>query len=579
MRMPRFARADQTGPADAEDGRQRPGWRLDWSLYLKQIGKPVTATFKTARLLPLTLATLMLPSLFPASAQAQSGEDTALAQCLALAGAPDNTLPASEDTLAALRAAAPFCDQAIAEGTADARVHFLMGVLKQYDGALALAMDHFRTAAWMGLAEEGVQAPMPVASEEGAKPVPEMAESQDENAPEEAAQVIVDETDDAQTAVAVAEPATAPAATPEPVPTPEPVATPEPTATEDAGQSIAVQEESQETGSEMLSPVEKCATLAGPPDSGVPVSPAALERSLDALRMARPFCEQAIADDTASAETYFQLAVLLQNEGKHETALKHFRTAADMGLAAAYAKLGDYSLFGIGPVKPDVDDAVAAYRTASENGDLAATTTLAFLYRLGRGVPRDPAQMMTLMTKAADGGYQFAQYRLAQTYLTGDGIAGGSDEALGVPNPELGAKYLELAAHQGNSKAILELAQLYADDSAGVAANPEAYALWTQKAAETGDPAAIGALGLLYETGRGVERDPARAAELYVQALETGKVALRDLRKGAARRAPPWDDATAMAFQQILQERGLYDGAIDGIIGPMSARAAAGLAP
>ncbi len=550
------------------------------------------AKFKTARALPLVAALVLAP----AAGWGQSDGQSALAQCLELGGAPDNSLPATEATLAALRAAAPFCDAAIAEGSASAEVHFLMGVLQQNDGALALAMDHFRNAAWLAMQDRPAGAETPPDRPVAEAPAPEVLEETNteaaslvapaaEPAPEapgdETAPVVFSESGSAaitQEPAPSALPAQEEVALQAPAQKPAPQDAPEPAESAvEPVQTVVMQQETPAQEPAAASASARCAELAGPPDSGVPVSPAALEASLAALRLARPFCEQAIAEGTASAENHFQLAVLLQNEGKHEAALEHFRKAADMGLAAAHAKLGDYSLFGIGPVKPDVDEAVAAYRLAADKGDLAATTTLAFLYRLGRGVPRDPAQMMRLMTQAADGGYQFAQYRLAQTYLTGDGIAGGADQALGVPNPELGAKYLEMAALQGNSKAILELAQLYADDSGGVPADLEAHARWIEKAAETGDPAAIGALGLLHEKGRGVEQNPQRAAELYVQALETGKVSLADLRRGAAARAPAWDRATAMAFQLILQERGLYEGAIDGVIGPMSARAAAAL--
>ena len=87
----------------------------------------------------------------------------------------------------------------------------------------------------------------------------------------------------------------------------------------------------------------------------------------------------------------------------------------------------------------------------------------------------------------------------------------------------------------------------------------------------------MAALGFLYERGRGVEADPDRAAALYVQALETGEVDVDDLRGRIGGYEPPWDRATAIAFQVILQDRGLYLGAIDGIIGPMSRAAAAAL--
>ena len=546
--------------------------------------------FSAARLLPLALS-LFLPftALAQEAGQAAGTGQGALAQCLEVAGAPDDTLPVSPDKLADLRAAAEACDRAMADGSAGAEVYFLMGMLQQSEGAIALAMEYFRQAAWMAL--ENRAEPMPAPG-----PKPAQVPAGTAQAPADTAEGPAGNMD-AVSAMATALPGAGSQAAPE---RPEPPEMAEadaddtPAASETAAAQAAMAPRpepgaslqatataSQEEGlpAADASAAQRCAALAGPPDSGVPVSPKALEAALAALRLAQPDCEAAIADGSADAATYFQLAVLAQNQGDHTRALEYFAKSAEMGLSAAHSKLGDYFLFGIGPVKADVDKAVAHYRLASDAGDLASTTTLAFLYRLGRGVPRDPARMLQLMQKAADGGYQFAQYRLAQTYLTGDGIAGGADPALGVPDPELGARYLEMAARQGNPKAILELAALYIDDGRGVAANPEAYAYWTQQAAETGDPAATAALGLLYEQGTGVESDPERAAALYVEALESGKLRFADLRRLPDGRVPGWDRPTALAFQRILQARGFYQGALDGIVGPMTRAAAARLAP
>jgi hypothetical protein len=41
---------------------------------------------------------------------------------------------------------------------------------------------------------------------------------------------------------------------------------------------------------------------------------------------------------------------------------------------------------------------------------------------------------------------------------------------------------------------------------------------------------------------------------------------------------PPWDRETALAFQRILQERGLYLGALDAQVGPGTLGAARALA-
>lgn len=323
--------------------------------------------------------------------------------------------------------------------------------------------------------------------------------------------------------------------------------------------------------------LDQCLELAGPPNSGVPENPGLLAASLQALQQAQPFCQTAIDGGAESAEAWFHLGVAAQHAGQHEAAQAHFTAAADQGLAAAETKLGDYQLFGIGPVKPDADLALARYITAADQGDLGAMTTLAFMYRLGRGVPRDIGEMVRLMQKAADGGYHFAQYRLAQTYLSGDGVPGGADETLGIPDATKAAALLGAAAEQGNVRAALDLATLYGDDGNGIGADLPRHAMWITQAAETQMPAALNALGFLYEKGRGVEANPERAAELYVQVMESGQVKFSDLRGRINGRATPWDRATAMAFQVILKDRGLYRGAIDGVVGAQTTAAAKAL--
>ncbi len=323
--------------------------------------------------------------------------------------------------------------------------------------------------------------------------------------------------------------------------------------------------------------LDTCIELAGQPNSGVPANPGLLETSLENLSQAQPFCQTAIDGGANNSAAFFHLGVAAQHAGNHEDAQAHFLAAAELGLAAAQTKLGDYYLFGIGPVKADADQAVAHYNSATEQGDLGAMTTLAFMYRLGRGVSRDTSEMVRLMQAAADGGYHFAQYRLAQTYLTGDGIPGGADASLGIPDTTKALTLLQDAAAQGNTRATLDLAQLYGDNGSGIPQDLAAHAVWVEKAAETGMPMALNALGFLYEKGRGVEADPERAAALYVQALESGQVKFNDLRGRIDGRVTPWERPTAIAFQIILKDRDLYRGAIDGQIGPLSTAAAKAL--
>lgn len=314
----------------------------------------------------------------------------------------------------------------------------------------------------------------------------------------------------------------------------------------------------------------RCVALAGEPDGGVPLGRAELMSYLTSLQKARADCEAAAAAEPPDPRALFHVGVLLQREGVHERAVAHFRTAAEAGLAPAHTKLGDYHNFGIGPMEEDHERAVAAYRAAADGGDLAAVTTLGIMSLLGRGGPREPARALDLMQEAADGGYHFAQIRLGQIYLKAEGLAAAEARELGLPDPQKAAALLELAAAQGSITAQLGLAALFAGDGGGLAADPARQARWTRRAAQSGVPSATAALAFLHERGRGVAYDPVRAAQLYVAALETGKIAFDAMRGTENGYTPRWDRQTAIEFQKILREKGFYRGALDGIVGPMT---------
>jgi TPR repeat protein len=135
-----------------------------------------------------------------------------------------------------------------------------------------------------------------------------------------------------------------------------------------------------------------------------------------------------------------------------------------------------------------------------------------------------------------------------------------------------------LAARAGNLDAARTLAALYATGAEGVPPNPALRLRWTRHLADAGDPAAIAARAYLLEQGIGTPADPIAAAQGYIAALETGAVPPDALRAAGGPRPPGWDRQTAIEFQRILQERGLYLGALDGIVGPGTLGAARALA-
>ena len=355
------------------------------------------------------------------------------------------------------------------------------------------------------------------------------------------------------------------------------------TATDDAAAAQADAEARRavvaaEIAREAQAAVDACMETVGPPSAEVPVSAAAQAASFDRLRAGFAFCQEAAALAPEAGGPLYHLGTVAQARGQHREAMALYERAAAAGVGPAHTRLGDYYNFGIGGVRADVDRALTAYRAATDLDDAAGMTTLAFMYRLGRGVARSSGDMIALFQAAADQGYHFAKFNLGQTYLTGEGVPGGADPALGIPNPRAAVPYLAQAARAGNMEAAWVLAGVYADGAGGVAPNAPSRLRWTRVAAQAGHPPAIAALAYLLEQGIGAPKDPRAAALGYIAALETGAVAADALRAAGGTRPPGWDRQTAIEFQLILQERGLYLGAIDGIVGPGTLGAARAVA-
>lgn len=321
----------------------------------------------------------------------------------------------------------------------------------------------------------------------------------------------------------------------------------------------------------------QCIDIAGEPSAENYSSEDAQVAALQALREAMPACRAAADALPEEGAPIYHLATAAQASGRHRRAVPLYEQAAEAGVAAAMTRLGDYHNFGLRPVREDAEQAVAYYAQAAEAGDPAGMATLAFMYRLGRGVDADTGEMVRLMGLAADAGYPFAQFNLGQTYLRGEGVPRGRDEALGIPDARRAVPLLVAAANSGNVEAVQDLIGLYSDGAEGVPPSDFLRGGWVEELAAAGNPAGIAARGFLYEQGIGRGANPDLAAADYIAALETGEVSINDLRGTIDGRVPAWDRPTALAFQTILRDRGLYNLAIDGDIGPGTRAAARGL--
>ena len=96
----------------------------------------------------------------------------------------------------------------------------------------------------------------------------------------------------------------------------------------------------------------------------------------------------------------------------------------------------------------------------------------------------------------------------------------------------------------------------------------EAARLYT-KAAALGHAASMRGLAVLYEEGKGVGRNPRKAAEYLLMAYKAGH---KDTRGELNQRGEPWSQATRREIQAILKKAGIFKGKVDGAFGaPTSA--------
>ena len=223
---------------------------------------------------------------------------------------------------------------------------------------------------------------------------------------------------------------------------------------------------------------------------------------------------------------------------------------AQLALAQAYED-------GNGLAQSD-EKAVNWYRKAEEQGSADAQNSLGVMYRLGRGAERNKEEAVKWYQRAAHKKNAKAMFNLATAYYNGDGVPiddvyayawfllaqeGGSksgDEAVRRMEAELrpyqitdaltkigemyekgeelsrddaeAAKWYRKAADQGSMEAAMRVASRLILGQ-GVTQNyAEARRLCEEAAKRKFSPGAF-CLGLLYQGGLGVAKDPAEAAK------------------------------------------------------------------
>ena len=160
------------------------------------------------------------------------------------------------------------------------------------------------------------------------------------------------------------------------------------------------------------------------------------------------------------------------------------------------------------------DEAIKCFIKAAEQGYDVAQYSLAVCYDNGDGIEKDKEKAFYWYKQAAEQGYDVAQYSLAVCYDNGDGIGKDKEKAF---------YWYEQAAKQGRVEAQNQLAICY-DKGKGIEQDKEKAIYWYEQSAKQGYDYAQYNLAYCYNIGNGVKRNEEKAFYWYEQSAKQGRV-------------------------------------------------------
>lgn len=283
------------------------------------------------------------------------------------------------------------------------------------------------------------------------------------------------------------------------------------------GKPAATAELARLTAAEAL--VAPCFAAAGLPQSGGP-------RLLSGIvpRVARKACDAAIAELPRDTRLRVVAARIDQAEGRLAAAQAVYDRALAEGLPEAHG-LAAYLRFNPPPgTAPEPETAAALARGGAALGDWLSKEVLIQLYTRQMVAGHAPAEALPIARDLAAQGDVAGQFHLGYLLLSGIGAPPDPAQALG---------WLERAVSGGHLRARVFLAEIL-------------------------------------EQGQATPADPMRAAELLWSALEAGDaLALTRLTDQLGNRPAE----LIRNIQQRLRDAGAYNGRVDGLNGPGTARA------
>lgn len=203
----------------------------------------------------------------------------------------------------------------------------------------------------------------------------------------------------------------------------------------------------------------------------------------------------------------------------------------------------------------------ASLEKSAEAGDTRSIVGLALAKLDRQSTDYDPLEAQALLEKAVAAGDPDAKYRLAKVLEGGIGVD---------PDPARALTLYEEAAEAQIPAALNDMGYFHFAGELGLTADRDAALALFREAAAQGhteamfNVASFAANGLVPELG---QKD---AADLLYRALRGGSEVALDALLNNADKFPV---ETWAGLQQILADKGLYDGVVDGAFGPGTRRA------
>lgn len=324
--------------------------------------------------------------------------------------------------------------------------------------------------------------------------------------------------------------------------------------------------------------------------SALPVSAGSIEGRLAYRKgdYAAALREFGSGTERGPVSTFFLALMHLRGEGvarDEVRGLELLRTSADEGYFAAQYLLGRRYYYGLG-LPRDKGRANAYLRAAAADDDYRAVVLLKIIAKGSRGERNDRDNMVATIKGKARSKVSAAQYTLAFMYLVGDGVPKDAAEEVrwyraaaeknaraafmlslmyqsgeGVPrNPVEAFRLMRVAAEKGDVRAQYYLGT-FCYQGFGTQIDRQAAAAWFRKSATSGFDDAQLAYGMLLLSGDGVAVDKGQAVEWLGKSARQGNAGAREvLRELLTYRGQhavsPMTDSAQSGYQEEKQPNG-----------------------